>query len=277
MGNVSYAANAKVPVLDPSLGGQMGYGPDYTQMINNAAYMMRDTICVLLAEPTGFAMLPNGDKLTSTLKAMLELHARSFDGLEQGFEVDTIQTPFGRSGLQMEHFTKVRITESSLTFRIPEKAGRPFSRFLRYYMNELMSNPLTGVANIVTRGTIPADQLPDFYTFSCAFIEPDAFHKRVQKAWIVGNMFPKATGPIQGRRTEEGTMEEVVYDIPFSGLVNIGDQVDEFCQGLLDQMNLTNADPLRATPLETAISANVAAASGYASKIAELATQASTV
>ena len=270
LGNTGIARNAHAPVLDPTYGGMNGYSPDYTQFVNNTAYIRKNMIVLLLAAPTGFQYLDDGDKMVSILKSMVELHPISVDGLEQGLEAEFIETPMGGGGEVMHHLVDVKRTQSQPTFRVQEKYGLSFARFNMAWIRNLMMDPDSKIANVGTINNRPEDMLADVYSATMAFIEPDPMHRKVMKSWIVANMMPKNTGPIQGRRELTAAGEEVIYDIPFTGFAQVGIGVDNFCQGLLDKLNLINADPMKRPPVISSIDPDVDAAGGYSSKLSEL-------
>jgi hypothetical protein len=245
--NEGWAAGRQNPLVDLRNGAQLGYAPDLTRYISNQSYIRKNLICLLVEPPRGFAMLgQNADLWNSTLRALVELHPLSIDGFAAGLEVDVQETaPVGGGGEQHQDFVNVTRARSEPTFRWTEKYGRPIEAFFRNWIQYLMMDPDTKVASIATLDgiTTPTDMLADIYSMTCAFIEPDPTHTKVVKSWLCTNMFPHSSGEVTGRRELTAAGEAVTYDIKFSAISQYGLGVDQFCQGLMDSMNLANANP----------------------------------
>lgn len=243
--NYAYAAGHQAPMVDLQFGGQMGYSQDLTEWVSNQAYVRKNLICLLVEAPKAFQLLPNPDYWISTLRALVELHPMSIDGLNAGLEVETVQNPFGGGGQQQHDFTNVTEVQSIPVFRWNEKYGMPISTFLRGWITNLLMDPNSKFAGIATLGPqfAPSDMLADMYTATMAFIEPDPTHTRVVKSWLVTNMFPQGTGDIVGRRDLTQAGETQSIDVTFTGIAQFGLGVDFFCQQLLSGINLTGANP----------------------------------
>lgn len=266
--NVGWAQGRQNPMVDLRYGGQMGFAPDLTQYISNQAYVRRNLICLLVEAPRGFQMLGGqGDKWVGTLRALVETQAISIEGLQAGLEVDVQDTaPVGGGGEQHQDFVNVTKQRSNPVFRFNEKYGMPVSSFFRAWITNLMMDPDTKVANIATLagGTVPPDMLADMYAATMAFIEPDPTHKKVVKSWLCTNMFPTGTGEVIGRRELTAASEATNYDITFTAISQFGIGVDQFCQKLLDSINITNANPYLRQAFVQEIAADVAAVTqGY--------------
>ena len=256
----AFAAGHQNPMVDLQFGGQMGYSPDLTEWVSNQSYVRRNLICLLVEAPKGFQYLPNPDQWIATLRALVELHPLSIEGLNAGLEVETAETPVGGAGQMHEDFTDVKETRSQPTFRWNEKYGMPVATFLRGWITHLLMDPATKFANIATnRGGRPTDMLADMYAMTCAFIEPDPTHTKVVKSWLVTNMWPKGTGEITGRRDLTAAGEPTTYDVQFTGISQFGLGVDAFAQRLLDGINITGANPYNRNAFVDKISADILA------------------
>lgn len=275
--NIAFAQGRQNPLIDVTKGGQMGYAADYTSWVSNQAYVRKNLICILLEGPKGFQYLDNPAKWYATLRAMVELHPISIEGLNQGLEVEVAETsPVGGAGEMHQDFTNVTRQRSNPVFRLNEKYGMPFASFLQGWIRNLMMNEETKIASIGTlAGNKPTDMLADMYSATMAFIEPDPTHTKVVKSWIGTNMWPQGTGEISGRRELGAAGEAVTYDINFTGIFQVGAGVDQMCQTLLDSMSITGANPYTRSSFIDGISADVAATTeGYANGIATLANSA---
>ncbi len=280
LGQAAFNAGRSAPTLDPTLGSQNGFEVDYPSWVSNAQYIRRNLICKLIEAPAGFQYLPNPDVYVNTLKALVELKALRIEGLNQTLTVETQGTPFGGAGEQQEDPTKVTRAQSNPSFTWNEKFGKPISYFLRDWVTELIMDPITGFPNVVTRtGAQPTDNLPDFYSATMLFVEPDPLHKNVLEAWLCTNMYPKGSlGDIVGRRDQTAPGEQAEYSIEFTAITQVGIGVMQLAQQMLDQMNLTGANPNLRPAFVQQIDADVmAAANGYAEQIANAAASAISV
>lgn len=271
--NFAYAAGHQAPMVDLQFGGEMGYAQDLTEWVSNQAYVRRNLICLLVEAPKAFQLLPNPEYWIATLRALVELHPMSIDGLNAGLEVETIENPFGGGGQMQHDFTNVTETQSVPVFRWNEKYGMPISSFLRGWITNLLMDPNSKFANIATLGPqfAPSDMLADMYTATMAFIEPDPTHTRVVKSWLVTNMFPKGTGDIVGRRDLTQAGEAQSIDVTFTGIAQFGLGVDYFCQQLLSGINLTGANPHLRPAFVDRIDADILAArKGYEDNVETL-------
>lgn len=271
--NFAYAAGHQAPMVDLQFGGEMGYAQDLTEWVSNQAYVRRNLICLLVEAPKAFQLLPNPEYWIATLRALVELHPMSIDGLNAGLEVETIENPFGGGGQMQHDFTNVTEAQSVPVFRWNEKYGMPISSFLRGWITNLLMDPNSKFANIATLGPqfAPSDMLADMYTATMAFIEPDPTHTRVVKSWLVTNMFPKGTGDIVGRRDLTQAGEAQSIDVTFTGIAQFGLGVDYFCQQLLSGINLTGANPHLRPAFVDRIDADILAArKGYEDNVETL-------
>jgi len=239
-------AGRNAPMLDLTYGGMMGYAPELAEWVSNQSYIRKNVICLLIEAPTGFQRLANPQVWVQTLRALVELHALSIEGLNAGLEVEFAQNPVGGSGQIQEDFTDVKETLSNVTFRWGEKYGMPVANFTRGWITNLMMDPNTKIANMFTleAGSGPTDQLSDTTSATMLFIEPDPSFTKVVKSWLITNMMPKSTGDITGRRDLTQAAEPVTYDIPFTGIAQFGHGVDLFAQNILATISITGANPL---------------------------------
>ncbi len=259
-------------MLDLQYGGQFGWAPDLTQWVSNQAYVRRNLVCILLEAPGFFQMMPNPDKWVQSLKALVELHAKTIDGLKGGLEVDVDSHAVGGAGELQEEVVNVKRERSNVTFSFTEKYGMPIQTFLYNWITYGMMDPDTKYALVATvPGANPTDMLADMYSMTCLFFEPDPTHTKVMKSWITTNLFPKATGEIEGKRDLPGTAELLELSIEFGGIsqFNLGSNI--MAQNILHSISITNANPyLRPGFVQKQSGYVTAATDGYADGIANL-------
>lgn len=261
----AFAQGFTHPMIDPTNGGQLGFAPDMRYWVNNANYVQRNLIPIVMEVPRFFNYLTNKEKWVDALRAMMELHPRTIEGLNSTLTVDVDSTPAGGAGEIQQEFTNVTRQRSEPAFTWDEKYGRPFSTLLENWITQGMMDPATKIANIGTlSGDRPTDMLPDQYAMTMLFIEPDPMHRHVVKSWLVTNMFPMGSGDITGRRDITAALPLQQINVTFSALTQVGAGVNAVAQSILDGISITNANPnLRAAFLKE-ISADVkAAANGY--------------
>jgi len=261
----AFESGTERPILNLQKGGG-AWAMSYLEWSNNQAYVSRPLIPILLEAPRLFTVLPSSEKWIGSLKALIEQHARSIDGLEQTLTVDTDSHPFGGAGEEFEEFVNVTRARSTIRFSFVEKYGRPIQTLLDYWIRYGMMDPETKFALIGTlAGDVAEDLLVDWYTMTCLFIVPDPIHKNVDKAWLVTNMFPKGTGDITAKRDLTTSQEILNLDIEFTGISQVGLGVNQLAKKILDQINITNADPFFRKAFIEDVSGDVSAAAdnGY--------------
>lgn len=257
--NRAWARNTNAPVVDLKYGGQMGYSPQYSEWVNNAAGVRKNLIVLLLDYPRGFDYLPEKMEWIKTLRALVEIHPLSVTGLNATLTVATTGNPVGGDGQQQLDPTNVTMEPTNVSWRWNDKYGFPITKFWSQYIRLLIMDPQTKVAGISTlgQGSKPGDMLPDMRSFSCAFIEPDPQHNKVVRSWVVTNLFPQGSGEIIGTRDLTADGEVPSVDIQMGGIAQYGFGVDLFCQQLIDGIDITGANPLNRPSFIDGIQADV--------------------
>lgn len=221
------------PTLDLSYGGQHGHMPKigtigadgrhYEEWISNQAYVKRNLIPILLTYPRFFDYVPPNPKFyIRMLKAIMEQHPLTIDGLQQGLTIETDQHSVGAAGEQQDEYTNVTRAVSAPTFTWQEKENQAITRFWEWYTLYGVMDPDTKMPNvrnyldITNYGGI---YTADFNKFSMMFIEPDPLGKYAQRAWLINNMGPKGTLPeVTGKRDIKSPGELNEISMEFSAL-----------------------------------------------------------
>ena len=259
------------PMLDVTYGGQQGYAPNLSEVISNQAYVRRPVVAILLEAPRFFSVMPEPEKWVSSLRSLVEVHARTIDGLNAELTVETDSHPIGGGGEIQEEITDVKRAASTPNFGFVEKYGRPIQTFISNWIRYGMMDPDTKYALAGTLDKKPEDMLLDWYSMSCLFFEPDPTHTKVVQSWVCTNMFPKGTGEIIGKRDLTAASEILNLTIPFSAVsqYNLGGNV--FAQKILDNINLKYANPFNKTSFIQNIDSDVAKASaGYEKNVEDI-------
>ncbi len=274
-----YGVGRQNPMVDLDMGGQMGQQTEMAEYVSSAQYVRRNLIARVIEAPKGFDKLPDVDKWRSAFKALIELHAKSIEGFNSQLTVETQETPFGGAGEMIESPSNVTRARSNPSFGFVERYGRPISTFFDMWIMELIMDPITKTPNVVTRGDVTdVDLLPDFIGATVIFFEPDPTYTKVDKAWLCTNMFPKAGAPVEARRDLTAGGETVEFNIEFTAISQVGAGVVMFAQKLLDEMNLTGANPNLRPAFIDQISEDIKKGEhGYAEQIANAARTAVTL
>lgn len=253
----------QAPSVNLTMGAQMGPMTDLRQYVNNSAYIPHPLIAILLEAPTGFRYLPEPELYYRTLKSLVELHAQTIEGFNSQLDVEYSETNVGGGGQKQEDISNVTQQQPTPTFVWPDKYGKPISRFLRSWITELIQDPITKYAGVVSRTRQLDDLLPDFSSMTCLFFEPDPTHTKVLEAWLCTNMKPKTSGPIEGRRDLNSGPSPTELSIEFTALSQTGYGVMQLAQQHLDNMVLTGLNPNVQPAFIQSATADVSAAGGY--------------
>lgn len=224
--------------------GQNGYQTDFRGYVNNASYVKRNLICVLIAAPTGFQHLPSPGDWVSTLKALVEVQAQNIEGLNATITAEFTDTPVGGSGEMQQDIQDVKRERSVPSFTWIEKYGMPINAFLNGWITGLIMDPITKVPGVMSStANLPQDLLPDYTGATMLFLEPDPTHSRVVKAWLCTNMHPKSAGDVIGIRDITSGGDVLTYNIEFTALTQVGHGVDMLAQTYLSNMSLAGVNP----------------------------------
>lgn len=239
------ARNRLAPMANTILSGQNGHQMDHRYYHGNADYIRRNTIARMYDYPKGFDLYGADKQIyIDTLKSLVELHAQTWEGLNKTLSVASQQSPVGGSGEMQDTPSNVTRARSEPVLGVPDKYGLPFQSLFTDWIQDLIMDPDTGVPNIVTRtGVQVQDLLPDFYTMTVLFFEPDPTFSKVQRAWLVTNMYPQSAGDDTGRRDKTADGEQLQLSIQFTGIQQVGRGVNALAQAELDKMRITYTDP----------------------------------
>ena len=242
----AYAEGRYAPTIDLKHGASFGFEVDMPSYVSNTQYIRRNLIARLIEAPRGFQYLPNPSQWIAALKSLIELHPKTWEGFNAQLTVEHASTPFGGAGEEQESVSNVTRARPAPSAAYVEKYGRPIATFWDQYILELLGDPITKIPNVVTRANAQgavADLLPDFVGFTVLFFEPDPTFTKIDKAWLITNMMPKAGAPVEGRRDLTAPGDQSEFNIEFTGISQVGFGVNQFAQTLLTAMNITGANP----------------------------------
>lgn len=273
-GNGGFADGIQTQVSHLLEGGMFGYAKQWHAWVNNHQYTSRPLLTFLLEPPIGFKLLPNKEDHIGFLRAMVETNRHRWTGLQHKLVVNVENAQsFGGSGQKYEVFTNVTEETSNVTMSIWERPGLAVGRFLKYWINMLMMNPETKYAAISTvAGTEAYDAMPDMYSMSMLFIEPDVVHRSVVQSWLGINMWPRDSGDNEAKHDKDNPSEVRELNIGFTGNFQYGPGVDYFAQKFLDSISLIGANEFHQAAALNGIDSMVAnARTSYVSTIKNVA------
>ena len=125
-----YSRGLMSPMLDATYGGQNGYAPNLTEWVSQTHYVRKNLHCFLLEAPRGFDLLPEPQYWIRALKNMVEVHAKSIEGLNAGLSATFGETAVSGGGEIFEDTTNVTRERSNVTFGLTDLYGRPMQTFL---------------------------------------------------------------------------------------------------------------------------------------------------
>lgn len=269
----SYSSQSTTPMVNLAVGGQNGYSTDLMRFHANTDYVGRNLIAKLIEPPRGFGLYGTSEaqEMTNALKGIVEMHAQTWEGLNRTLTVNTVDSPLGGAGEMQQTPSNVVRARSEPTLTVPEKYGSPVRALHEMWITDLIMDPDTKVPGIVARQNAikPTDLLPDMYSMTVLFFEPDPTFTKVHRAWLVGNMFPLTAGEDVGRRDKTQDGSNLILSIQYTGIQQVGLGVNRFAQKILDSMNVTGTNPNMAPSFVSEIDRAVASSQyGYAEQIA---------
>ncbi len=240
----AHARGVSAPMLNTSMGSQLGFATDQRQWVRNAAYIARPMIPILLQAPRGFEYLPNAELRRAILREMVEASALEITGVNGKLSIATDSTPFGWSGEVMEEVVNVPREPSKPAFTWYDRYNRSAAGYWDDYIRNLMMDEETKVAGLHSlTGDRPTDHLPDLHTFSMAFLEPDPTMKKVVRGVVCTNMMPTDAPDNTMTMAKQNNMQLSQFTIPFSAISSSGLGVNNILQSLLDGLSIVQANP----------------------------------
>lgn len=262
------------PMVDVRNGGQNGATTDFRSYVSNSSYVKRNLVAVLIEAPTGFQLLQDSAYWVETLKALVELHPKSIEGLQSTLTVEHIENAVGGSGEMQQDVSNVTRARSTPTFTWNEKYGKPISTFLNGWVTNLIMDPITKYPAVVSNGTVElSDLLPDFNGMTVLFFEPDPTFTKITEAWLCTNMRPNGTvAEITGRRDLTAAGEGADYSVEFTALTQVGEGVRKFAETILNNMVKEGLNPNQSNAFIENIHADVDTDSnGYSNQLQDMA------
>lgn len=246
-GQVAYNRGGASNMVDMAKAGSRVFAPDLANLASNSPYVRRNVIAFLIEAPRFFRLHPQGDLLTAGLKAFIETHTRTIDGLNQQIQVDSGTSPFGGSGENIHVPINVTRAPSTPTHGAWELQGRAITKFVKWWITWGIGDENTKVPLITTlpsfNETIARGHDATFYGATVLYVEPDATMTQVVSAWLCTNMYPSATPPWEGSKDAGQLGQQQEVNIEFNALTDVSEGTEEFARRMLQRINLAGLNP----------------------------------
>lgn len=243
------------PWMDLTRGGQFGYLPRIgtvdkdgkvkSELINHGSYLRRDLIPILLNYPRFFDYLPNTDLLVKTLKALIEDRPIRIEGINHKLSVEYTETPIGAAGEAIVEPTKVKRERNQITFTYNEVMNKSIQRFIEFMIKFGISDPHTNTP-LIARYLNIKDNIhiytPDMYSFTVAFIEPDATNQYAVDGFICTNCWFAEAGERLGSRDITAPKDKLEISAVINPVTTSEPQTVQFCDQLLKNITIFNID-----------------------------------
>ena len=247
--------------IDLAQAGPQAFAPDLARLSANTPYVRRNVVPILIEAPRFFSFTNQAPQLTRALKAYIELHTRTVEGLDQTLTVDVGESPIGGSGEVLQTATNITRARSNPVHGCWELQGRSISRFLQWWIRYGIGDENTKIPLVVSNGGVrERDYDITFAGATVLYIEPDPTFQDVVSAWLCTNMFPTATPQIEGSKDAAQLGQQLDLSVTFTAITDPGQGTMLFAREMLQRANLAGLNPQQAPSYLEGLGADVAAA-----------------
>lgn len=244
IGNRLYGRGAAENTVDLSQAGTYQFAPNLANLAANTPYIRRNIVPFLIEAPRFFRYADNSDMLVKCLKAFVETHTRTIDGLNQQLSVDYAEAPVGGSGERIQTATNVTRAVSNPTHGCWELQGRAISKFIKWWIQYGIGDENTKVPLIVSNGRVSADMYDQtFMGATILYVEPDPTFTDVVSAWLCTNVQPTATPPWEGSKDASQLGQNLDINVEFTAISDVSVGVELYARELIQQLNLAGMNP----------------------------------
>ncbi|BEG72651.1 virion structural protein [Pseudomonas phage PA1C] len=256
-----YGAGGSKNTINLAQAGTDVFRPDLANLASNTPYVSRNLVPFLLEAPRFFQYASNSRQLVRSLKALVENHVRTIDGLQQTVTVDTAEAPWGGSGEAIQAATNVTRARSTPSLGCWELQGRAIQRYLKWWITYGIGDENTKIPRIVAEGNVPPEKYDaTFYGATILFVEPDPTFQDVVSAYLCTNMFPLSTGQWESRKDAAQIGQNLDLSIEFSAMTDVSEGVTMYARQLFRTLNIKGMNPNEQRGWIESISADVRAA-----------------
>lgn len=189
----------KYDMVNPFNSGQNGPVGQVGKFVTNAHRLRRNVIARVMEFPKWVDYMPNPAIWRQAIKSFIEVHS-TISGLDKTLSHEAVQTQQGRNNRIQYEAGMVTEAISSVTHTTPDKHGKVFQNMLWAWLTYGIMDKDTGHPGIAAINNNVPDFLPDMYSMTVLYIEPDAYQRKAQNAFWLTNMIPEAAGQDTGDR-----------------------------------------------------------------------------
>jgi hypothetical protein len=259
--STGYGANASANMMNVAQAGTYIFAPDLANLASNTPYVSRNLIAILLEAPRFFRYSPQQNQLVASLKALVEKHCRTIDGLNRTLTADYSDAPSGGAGEVISAISNVTRAVSNPSLGAWELQGRAIQHFLEWWILYGLGDANTKTPLIVSDGLVrPEHYNQTFGGMTVLFIEPDPTMQDVVTAYLCTNMQPKSTGDWSNRKDVSQIGQNLELNIEFTALTDSSAGVKVYARDILQSFDLAGLNPNDIQMWNENISADVAKA-----------------
>lgn len=261
VGNTGYGRGAAENTLDIGQAGTQQFAPNIAKLASNTPYVKRNVVPFLLEAPRFFQYTSNPELMIRALKAIIETHSRTIDGLNQQLTVESAELAFGGSGERIQTPTNVTREVSTPSHGMWELQGRAISKFVRWWIVNGIGDENTKVPLVVSNGQVDIDKYDQsFFGATVLYIEPDPTFQDVVSAWLCTNMYPTGTPPWEGSKDAAQLGQQLDISLEFTAITDVSMGTQLFARDFLQRLNLAGMNPHENPAWLDSISSDVSAA-----------------
>lgn len=260
--NAGYGRKASANTIDLAQAGTQQFAANLGKLGANTPYVRRNVIPFLIEAPRFFEYTSNPEQMVRALKALIETHTRTIDGLNRQLTVDSAENPYGGSGEVIQTPTNVTRARSNPTHGMWELDGRAITHFIHWWITYGIGDENTKTPLVVTNGQVSAaDYDQTFFGATVLYVEPDATMTDVVSAWLCTNMYPTATPPWEGSKDASQLGQQLDISLEFTAATDVSLGTKLFARELLQNLTLGGLNPNENPSWLESVSADVQAAS----------------
>ena len=233
-------------------GGQNGLGSRPALLDAATPLALTPLVAVVTKTPTMF------DRFTGaadTLKDLVERHARTIEGVDLEYTLETTQTQSGHDGQPFETPKDGRRTPVQPQMTFNEVNGLLVWKFFTDWIRLIVNPDTQGSSLAALLGDETLDPyVASYYTMDMTLIQYDRtmLPKNIIEAYQITNMFPKTAGPA-GFRRQIGESTVPDRQVTFAGIQQHGEYTRQAGKNIAELMQLHKVDFNLQTPVATTL------------------------
>lgn len=239
-----YARGQGQGMIDISQAGTKQFAPDLSNIAGNSPYVRRNLIPFLVEAPPFFQYLDDPQKAVASLKAIIETHTRTIDGLTQTLSPEYAQVPYGGSGESISAATNVTRAPSNPSHGMFELQGRSITKFIEFWIRWGIADENTKVPLIVSNGNVGAANYDaTFAGCTILYVEPDPTMTEVVDSYLCTNMQPSDAIPHESSKDASQIGQNLDLSITFTATTDVGIGQKLFAREMLQRLNRGGMNP----------------------------------